>query len=209
MEVIRNAKNQSGIFVQVGAGCGDLDARANYRDGFTEFVKSLPRERIQKIILVEPNPVNIPLLRECWKDYSEAIIHQVGIVPRGREGYLDLYYCPADAPHYQVASINRAHVEKHYGENCAIEIHRIQTITLESLLGNDNVELLCLDIEGIDADVLLDMDFLKINVKYLSFEHIHLGERETDVMQHLVRNNYFHIGLGADHNGFDYLFELN
>jgi FkbM family methyltransferase len=209
MEVIRNAKNQSGVFVQVGAGCGDLDARANYRDGFTEFVKSLPRERIQKIILVEPNPVNIPLLRECWKDYPEAIIHQVGIVPRGREGYLNLYYCPADAPHYQVASINRAHVEKHYGENCAIEIHRIQTITLESLLGNDNVELLCLDIEGIDADVLLDMDFSKINVKYLSFEHIHLGEQETNVMQHLVRNNYFHIGSGADHNGFDYLFELN
>ena len=64
-----NDYNGSGIFIQIGAGAGDLDKRANCRDGFTEFIKNLPRERIKKIILVEPNKLNIPLLKECWKNY--------------------------------------------------------------------------------------------------------------------------------------------
>lgn len=38
----------SGIFVQIGAGAGDLDVRANCRDGFTEFIKKLPRDQIKK-----------------------------------------------------------------------------------------------------------------------------------------------------------------
>jgi len=37
-----------GIFVQLGAGVGDLDPRSQFRDGFTEFVKSLPKETIKK-----------------------------------------------------------------------------------------------------------------------------------------------------------------
>jgi hypothetical protein len=41
----------SGIFIQIGAGAGDLDKRANYRDGFTEFIKKKPRQSIKKIIL--------------------------------------------------------------------------------------------------------------------------------------------------------------
>ena len=36
-----NSKGGSGIFIQIGAGAGDLDKRANCRDGFTEFVKKL------------------------------------------------------------------------------------------------------------------------------------------------------------------------
>ena len=43
-----NDYNGSGIFIQIGAGAGDLDKRANCRDGFTEFIKKLPRERIKK-----------------------------------------------------------------------------------------------------------------------------------------------------------------
>lgn len=39
----------SGVFIQVGAGAGDLDKKANYRDGFTELVKKLPRERVKKL----------------------------------------------------------------------------------------------------------------------------------------------------------------
>lgn len=41
--------NGSGIFIQIGAGAGDLDVRANCRDCFTELVKKLPRNRIKKL----------------------------------------------------------------------------------------------------------------------------------------------------------------
>ena len=34
-----DSTNGSGIFIQIGAGAGDLDARSDFRDGFTEFIK--------------------------------------------------------------------------------------------------------------------------------------------------------------------------
>ena len=77
MNHLEEYKYGSGVFIQIGAGAGDLDSGAGYRDGFTEFVKKLPRERIKKIILVEPNPLNIPFLRECWKDFPEAEIFEL------------------------------------------------------------------------------------------------------------------------------------
>jgi FkbM family methyltransferase len=205
-----NSNNGSGVFIQIGAGAGDLDARANYRDGFTEFVKKLNKKDIKKIILVEPNPLNIPLLKECWKDYKQSIIYEIGIVPKNyKNETIDFFYCPLDAPHYHVASINKDHIEKHYGYNCPLNKFVIPIKHLEDFIKEvttEEVELLSLDIEGIDAEVLLDINFNNLKVKYLSFEHIHLGEKREAVLNHLNNNNFEYLGLGVDHNGFDYLF---
>lgn len=205
-----NYNNGSGIFIQIGAGAGDLDKRANCRDGFTEFIKKLPREHIKKIILVEPNPLNISLLKECWKDYPESIIYEIGIVPKNyKNDNIEFYYCPSDAPHYQVASIKKSHIQKHYGNNCELEKFIIPIKHLENFINEvttEEIELLSLDIEGIDAEVLLDINFNDLNLKYLSFEHIHLGEHKENVLNHLKNNNYEFLGLGVDYNGFDYLY---
>jgi FkbM family methyltransferase len=202
--------NGNGIFIQIGAGAGDLDKRANCRDGFTEIVKSLPRHIIKKIILVEPNPLNIALLQECWKDYPEAIIYEIGIVPKKyQNNTMELYYCPLDGPNYQVASINKSHIQKHYGENCELEKFIIQVKQLEIFINEittEEIELLALDIEGIDAEVLLDIDFDNLKLKYISFEHIHLGNYKENVLNHLKNNNYELLGLGVDTNGYDYLY---
>jgi FkbM family methyltransferase len=202
--------NGSGIFIQIGAGAGDLDKRANYRDGFTEFIKKKPREMIKKIILVEPNPLNISLLKECWKDYPQAVIYEIGIVPKNyQNNTMHLYYCPLDAPHYQVASINKNHVQKHYGLNCELNNFIIPVRQLENFINEvttEEIELLALDIEGIDAEVILDVNFKNLKLKYLSFEHIHLGEYRNNVLNHLKINNYEFLGLGIDHNGFDHLY---
>ncbi len=202
--------NGSGVFIQIGAGAGDLDTRAKCRDGFTEFVKKLPRERIKQIILVEPNPLNIPLLKECWKDYPESIIYEIGIVPKEyTKTTIDLYYCPQDAPHYKVASINKNHVYKHYGNNCELKNFVIPVKQLDNFISeivSDEIELLALDIEGIDAEIILDINFNNIKLKYLSFEYIHLDEKRNAVLNHLNNNKYTYMGLGVDHNGFDYLY---
>ena len=205
-----NINNGSGIFIQIGAGAGDLDKRANFRDGFTEFIKKLPREHIKKIILIEPNPLNIPLLKECWKDYPESVIFEIGIVPKEyKNDTINLYYSPLDGPHYHVASINKKHVQKHYGENCELEKFIIPVKHLENFINEvitDEIELLALDIEGIDAEIILDINLGNLKLKYLSFEHLHLGEKKTDVLNHLNNHNYKFLGLGVDHNGFDYLY---
>ena len=167
-----NHDNGSGIFIQIGAGAGDLDKRANCRDGFTEFIKNLPRNRIKQIILVEPNPLNIPLLKECWKDYPETVIYEIG-------------------------------------NNCELEKFVINIKCLEDFITiatKEEIELLALDIEGIDAEVILDLDFNNMNLKYLSFEHLHLEDKRNDVLQHLDNHNFRFLGNGIDHNGFDYLY---
>jgi FkbM family methyltransferase len=213
MEKLNNYSGGSGIFIQIGAGAGDKDSRANYRDGFTEFVKKLPRNRIKKIILVEPNPVNIPFLRECWKDYPEACIYELAIIPENiNSKNIDFYYSLYDGPNYQVSSIIKQHVLNHYGgNNNVIESFSVPTIHINDFLnkygGKDEVELLALDIEGIDSEIVLDLKFDNTKVKYLSFEYIHMGDKLQHVKTHLENNNFEYIGKGADYNGYDYLYE--
>ena len=217
MEDLYNYISGSGIFIQIGAGAGDKDSRANYRDGFTEFVKKLPKNRIKKIILVEPNPVNIPFLRECWKDYPEACIYELAIIPENINlKNIDFYYSLYDGPNYQVASIVKQHVLNHYsGDNNVIESFSVPTIHINDFLnkyndngnGNDEIELLSLDIEGIDSEIMLDLELDNIKVTYISFEYIHMGDNLEDVKKHLENSNFEYIGKGVDHNGFDYLYK--
>ena len=213
MENVYNYYGGSGIFIQIGAGAGDKDSRANYRDGFTEFVKKLPKSRIKKIILVEPNPVNIPFLRECWKDYKEVFIYELAIIPENINlKNIDFYYSLYDGPNYQVASIVKQHVLNHYrGDNNVIESFSVPTIHINEFLNKHNekkeIELLSLDIEGIDSEIVLDLKLDNIKVKYLSFEYIHMGDKLEDVKKHLENSNFEYIGKGVDYNGFDYLYK--
>jgi FkbM family methyltransferase len=213
MEDIYNYTSGSGIYVQVGAGAGDKDQRSNYRDGFTEFVKKIPKDRVKKIILVEPNPINIPFLRECWKDYPEVYIYEFAIVPENiKDKYIDLYYSIYDGPNYQVASIVKQHVLNHYrNDDTIIASFLVPTININDFLnkyvGNDKIDLLSLDIEGIDTEIVLELNLDNVNIKYLSFEYIHMGDKLVYVKKHLECNNYNYVGLGADYNGFDYLYK--
>jgi hypothetical protein len=202
------------IYIQIGAGAGDQDSRAGFRDGFSEYVKKLDSNKIQRIILVEPNISNILGLSECWKNYPQSEIYKYCIVPKSLSGHeLNFFYAEDDAPHFQVASINPHHVLKHY-PNLKFENLKIQKIPsidlglfLDKIVGEDKIELLSLDIEGIDAEVLLDTNLKKINVNYISFEHLHLGEDKEKVLSHFQNSGYVLIGNGIDHSGYDWLYQ--
>ena len=91
-------------YVQIGAGAGDQDARANFRDGFTEFVKRRHPGQVSRIVLVEPNPFNIAALKACWKDHPQAEILQMGVCPTSHQHpshRATFYYAEEDAPCYQ------------------------------------------------------------------------------------------------------------
>ena len=66
------------IYVHIGAGAGDLDAGAHFRDGFSEFVKK-NNDQNKEIYLVEANPSNISKLKESWKDYRNVEIFNFAI----------------------------------------------------------------------------------------------------------------------------------
>lgn len=198
------------LYVQVGAGAGDRDSRLDFRDGFTEFVKKQDKTTIDKIILIEPNPVNIPELTTCWKDYPQAVIHQIGIcLESAVEKSITFYYVEEDAPHFQVFSMNKEHVQKHYPDK-EIKSKIVECKTLSEFL-NENIngeiiDMLALDIEGIDADLVLETDWKKIECKYISVEHLHLGDKSDSVKAKLLDAGYTFNGTGIDHKDYDWSF---
>ena len=199
-------------YVQIGAGAGDLDSRVKYRDGFTELVKKIDRNQIGKIILVEPNPINIPYLCKCWADYPQrAEVHHVGICTSDNKNTsIRFYYTEEDAPNFQTFSMDPKHVLDHF-PNTKLEHIDIYCTTLSDLItraiGDEEIELLSLDVEGIDDDILLDTDWNKINCKAVSFEHLHMSdETMKKVRNHLNSAGLFYDGEGVDVHGYDSIF---
>jgi hypothetical protein len=197
------------IFLQVGAGAGDLDPRSNFRDGFTEYVKAQDRSTIDKIILVEPNPINIPKLVECWKGYPEASILQVGVCPRdANEREIEFFFTEEDAPHFHVFSMNYEHVRKHYPTQ-EIKSVRVGCVPFEEIIPtHEIIDTIALDIEGIDEKVLLETNWKLIMVKRLSFENLHISQHHlAQIHERLSNAGFIPKGSGFDVNGYDSLYE--
>ena len=74
----------------------------------------------------------------------------------------------------------------------------------------DEIEFLSLDIEGMDFDVLMNIDLNKFKIKNISFEHLHLSFiQKLLVVYKLTRHNYYYSGLGFDVRKSDWLFSKN
>lgn len=197
------------IFVHLGAGAGDLDERANFRCGFTEFIKKNIKSN-DKVFILEANPKNIPKLRECYKDYSNANLYNLGI-SIDKEKKLNFYYTDDDAPHYQVCSTKIEHIKKHY-PNSIIKKFEIISLSINEFfkekIKENVIDYLSIDLEGIDFDALMSINMKKFDIKNISIEFIHLTSLEKKKMiKHLNQNGYSYFGNGYDHNNFDFLFK--
>ncbi len=197
------------IFVHLGAGAGDLDERANFRCGFTEFIKKNVKSN-NKIFILEANPKNITKLRECYKDFSNANIYNLGI-SINNEKRLKFYYTDDDAPHYQVCSTKIEHLKKHY-PNSIIKNFEIISLSINEFfrekVKENIIDYLSIDLEGIDFDALMSINMKKFDIKNISIEFIHLTSLEKKKMiKHLNQNGYSYVGNGYDHNNFDFLFK--
>ena len=197
-------------FIQVGAGAGDRDGYW-HEDGFTTYIKRLDKQNVGRILLVEPNPINIIGLRECWKDYPQAEIYNIGIcLEASTEKNITFYYVEEDAPNYNIFSMVEAHVRKHYPTqemfSKIIPCLTLKEFLNENITNKDNLEMLALDIEGIDAEIILENDWSHINCTFLSFEALHLEENIEAVKSKLVDSGYIFAGPGLDFHGYDWLF---
>ena len=126
------------------------------------------------------------------------------------EKFITFYYTEEDAPHFQVFSMKLEHVRAHYHHE-EVKTKIVECVTLEEFLNktvgeNTIIDILSLDIEGIDAEVVLENDWNKINCRYLSVEHLHLHEKAEPLRQVLSNANYQFNGNGIDFNGYDWSF---
>ena len=196
------------IFVHLGAGAADLDSGANFRCGFTEFIKKKSEPK-DEIFLVEANPKNISNLEASYKNFSNVKIFNIGISVKNEEK-LEFFYTEDDAPHYQVCTTKIDHLKKHYPNSIISKFH-ISAFSINDFfkkkIKKNEIDFLSIDLEGIDYDVLMSIDLNQFNIKNISIEYIHLtSDEKNQLINHLNNYGYSYCGNGYDHNNFDFLF---
>lgn len=199
-------------FIQIGAGAGDQDERVNYKDGFSSFVKKNFSKEKDKILVVEANSLNLDKLKFCWSDYSNTKIFNLAIVDSNFEDeFIKLFYAKEDEPCYQVTSIFKEHVEKHY-PNSKIEEIKVKSKKINDFLseevGSAKIDYLAIDAEGIDYDLIMDLNFKKFDIENISIEFLHLNkDKKNRLINRLIENGYSYYGKGFDINGYDLMFK--
>ena len=187
------------LFVQVGAGVGNLDSRTI--DGFSEF---MGRQRLvdgDLIVVVEPNPMNVALLEQGWSGSRNIDVQPLAVIPSGSAAHvLILWFAREDGPNFQVTSHNRQHVLDHY-PNGTIESFEVEAVPIDLLLrsvrGDRELELLAVDVESLDAEILMSIDWQEFDFNAVSFESFHMGEMEEEVRSMLMRSGYVPAGMDS------------
>lgn len=198
------------VYVQVGAGAGDLDYSAGFRDGFTALIKSTNLNPEDRIIVVEANKFNIPTLKECWSDYRQVEIHPVAIASGliSDETKLNFYYAEDDGPFFQIASLKEDHVRAFFPKgnilNFEVKCFSINYF-LKNVIGESSFEILALDIEGLDIEVLKELDLDSFEIHQISFERSHDTEQYAVVCKKLKAYGYVKAGSGMDPHNSDVL----
>ncbi len=195
-------------FVHLGAGAGDQDQRSNFRCGFTEHIKKYYNKN-SKVFVVEANPLNIEKLKACYKNFENIRIYNFAISTKNLDK-VTFFYAKEDAPHYQVCSSNINHVKRYYPKS-KLETFSVKSITLNDFFENHSIyeiDYLSIDIEGLDYEVLMSIDFTRFNIKNISIEYLHLTKiQKKNLINYLIKLGYSYSGFGFDHNNFDYLFK--
>lgn len=205
------------IYVHIGAGVGDQDPGANFRDGFTEFVKK-SNDLNKEIIVVEANPSNISKLKIAWKDYSNVKIFNFAVsTKKNKNEKIKFYYSLEDVPHYQVFSNDINHILKYYKNSEKIKSKFIKSkdinLFLEENFKGKIINYFSIDIEGMDFDVIKEINLKKYIIINFSFEHLHLNFNEKiQIFIKFLKNGYSYNGVGyngvgIDHNNFDWTFK--
>lgn len=162
-------------------------------------------------LFVEPNKLHNESIKKCYEKYSNIILENIAIKTPLHEGEnLRIYYHTNDYPDYQLASCNIEHIKNHLwvphlwrdgdGE---IKYFEVESITLEELFQKYEIEeldWLCLDIEGIDAEILLTTNWKKYKIKRIEFEHLHLG---------FYRESIYNMMIGMGYTKIDSLHEYD
>ena len=197
------------IFFHIGGGAGDLDPSANFRDGFSEFVKN-HKSKIKNIFVVEANPTNINKLKKSWKKYKLTKIFNIAISNKN-ETKLKFFYSEKDAPHYQLFSSNINHIKKYFPTS-EIKSKFIKAININKFLdynfNNKVIDYFSVDIEGGDFDLIMALNLKKFEIKNISLEYLHLTKiQKTKILKKLLDNGYSYFGFGIDHMKIDWLFK--
>jgi len=170
--------------IQIGANRGS--------DDLTQLIFE-NKNRLGKIILVEPMSHHHELLRECYNDIP-IIIEGIAITDDPKLGKMPLYYSLQNAPHFEVASFSKEHVLK-CGFGADIMEKEVICMTINQLMEKhklDYLDILFIDAEGLDDRIIKSINFKKYKIKTIIYENLHTLSNER-LIHFLSRKGYYTI----------------
>lgn len=161
-----------------------------------------------KGLLVEPNPLLKRDLQKKFQDCSGITFLPYAV--SNKSGSCPFYYFDdiSGMPKWadQIGSLSRKHLLNVSEANgfSELAISRIQKKDVRVVRFNELVEeysvssigLLHMDAEGEDANILLDINFLDVEIQDVVFEHKHSdgfkqhGFKYEQIFKHLLKNGY-------------------
>ena len=156
----------------------------------------------QNILLVEPVPYNISLLKENTAKYNNIKIETSALSDKNE--IKKFYYVKPNVieklgKHWAsgVGSFDKHHILNHKNERFKIENSDIEEIEIQYLTFADlinkysikSVDMLQIDVEGAEFEILNSIDFKKILIKKIIFEFKHFdGTFKEDSKLKLIKD---------------------
>ena len=162
--------------IQIGAN------QAN--DDLSTILSTVSPLDIELLVLVEPFVLHHSSLSHFYKSIPNKLIISGAVVPnlRADANTLTLWYHVADAPRYEVASLDKSHILKHKRSRRefedetgyrSLEVPALTINQLVSLLQLSAIDLLFIDAEGFDVDIVKSVNLDLAEYRNIVFEHKH------------------------------------
>ena len=163
----------------------------------------------QNILLVEPVPYNITLLKENTAKYKNISIETSAVSEKNQ--IKKFYYVKPDAvkklgKHWAsgIGSFDKQHILNHKYKRFMVSDTDIEEVDVQYLTFSDliekysisSIDLLQIDVEGAEFEILNSIDFEKIEIKKIIFEFKHFdgtfkeGPKLKLIKEKLIKFNY-------------------
>ena len=174
------------------------------------WLKSLfDKYQNQNILLVEPVPYNIDLLKENTAKYKNISIETSAVSEKNQ--IKKFYYVKPDAvkklgKHWAsgIGSFDKQHILNHKYKRFMVSDTDIEDVDVQYLTFSDliekysisSIDLLQIDVEGAEFEILSSIDFEKIEIKKIIFEFKHFdgtfkeGPKLKSIKEKLIKFNY-------------------
>jgi FkbM family methyltransferase len=163
----------------------------------------------QNILLVEPVPYNITLLKENTTKYKNISIETSAVSEKNQ--IKKFYYVKPDAvkklgKHWAsgIGSFDKQHILNHKYKRFMVSDFDIEEVDVQYLTFSDliekysisSIDLLQIDVEGAEFEILNSIDFEKIEIKKIIFEFKHFdgtfkeGPKLKSIKEKLIKFKY-------------------
>lgn len=158
--------------VQIGCNNGD-----------DEIYKLINSQRVDFALLVDANPFVIEELAKIrYKSFNNVKIecHLISNVVEEKKFFIPHF----DGHKYsQHSSLCIDHIKKHGHKLEEMREFSMTSTTLNDLFIKNNlyeIDYLYIDCEGEDFNIINNIDFLKFNIKKITFEHDHIPDKNVN-----------------------------